>query len=551
MGNGLITFYKNKINKSRKIIFISTFIIGLLVHIYKFTNNLLNHDSVFCFYSDQDMLASGRWFLSFACSFSSYFDLPWVTGLFSIILISLTAVVVADIFKIEDPVMLVLAGGLLVSFPAITQTFYFQYTADGYMLAMLFAALAVRCSLIGNKKLWRVVLSILLICLSCGIYQAYISFALILSACHFIQEALKGGRTNSEIGLWIGKQSVIYGLGMSVYYIVWQILMKIRGIVPANYQGIDTIGQHSLQTLTGKLKYSIKLFVSVFTEWNVSEYGLTRYSLLNLIFLFLFFAILIYAAVKSRLHKRKLQFFLSLAALASIPFMTFILLFVSPDLGYGMRMEQSVCILFVFAGALFCRWSKPKASNVMAIILFFIMLNNSLSANLFYLYMEKANKSCYAMANELTTRIHLLDDGKVRNIAIIGRLSWADYSEDFKKAPGGLRELGGLKEIGRNFLFCEKNVAAYLDILNFQLVYYIEHPEAEMPEISAQIYPMVPSTWRMEFPLCDPNTEEMIAASPEFEQMGCWPSSDSVEIIGETVVIKFSPLDSADQNDRK
>lgn len=41
MGEGFIRFYKDRIKRSWKTIFISTFIIGLFVHIYKFTNNFL------------------------------------------------------------------------------------------------------------------------------------------------------------------------------------------------------------------------------------------------------------------------------------------------------------------------------------------------------------------------------------------------------------------------------------------------------------------------------------------------------------------------------
>ena len=76
MGTELLTFYREKIKNTWKIAFYSAFFIGLLVHIYKFTNLLPNHDSLYNFYSSQNMVASGRWFLSIACSLGSYFDLP-------------------------------------------------------------------------------------------------------------------------------------------------------------------------------------------------------------------------------------------------------------------------------------------------------------------------------------------------------------------------------------------------------------------------------------------------------------------------------------------
>ena len=71
MGSEILAFYENKVKKSWKTAFYSAFFIGLLVHIYKFTNLLPNADALYNFYSNQNMTASGRWFLSIACGFSS------------------------------------------------------------------------------------------------------------------------------------------------------------------------------------------------------------------------------------------------------------------------------------------------------------------------------------------------------------------------------------------------------------------------------------------------------------------------------------------------
>ena len=80
MGESLITFYKDKVKKEWEMAFFAAFISCLLIHIYKFTNNLPNHDSFFNVYFNQDMTMSGRWFLQYACGISSYFDLPGLMG---------------------------------------------------------------------------------------------------------------------------------------------------------------------------------------------------------------------------------------------------------------------------------------------------------------------------------------------------------------------------------------------------------------------------------------------------------------------------------------
>ncbi len=112
MGIQLIEFYNKKISKSDKTAFVATFIIGLLTHIYKFTNNFPNHDSLYNYYTDQNVVGSGRWFLSVACGLSSWFDLPWVNGLFSVFYIALTAVIIVNVFKITNLAQIVIGGGL-------------------------------------------------------------------------------------------------------------------------------------------------------------------------------------------------------------------------------------------------------------------------------------------------------------------------------------------------------------------------------------------------------------------------------------------------------
>ena len=61
------------IDKNAKISFIATIIIGCIAHLYKFTNNLPHFDTLNNFYSDQNVIGSGRWFLSIACAMSSFF----------------------------------------------------------------------------------------------------------------------------------------------------------------------------------------------------------------------------------------------------------------------------------------------------------------------------------------------------------------------------------------------------------------------------------------------------------------------------------------------
>ena len=65
--------------------FLSAVTVGLLAHFPVMSSNLPNADAMSNFYFDQNMVTSGRWFLTVVCGISSYFDLKWVIGVLSIL----------------------------------------------------------------------------------------------------------------------------------------------------------------------------------------------------------------------------------------------------------------------------------------------------------------------------------------------------------------------------------------------------------------------------------------------------------------------------------
>ena len=168
---------------------------------------------------------------------SSYFDLPWVIGLLSCVIMALTVVVIVALFGIRNPVLIGLTGALLAASPATTETFFFLYTADGYMMAMLLAALSVYFSRIEETRRSRLVLSGICLCVSCGIYQAYVSFALLLAVCYFIDALMQNRADRQTCCAWVLRQVAIYIASLAVYYAIWKLCMRVSGISPTDYQG--------------------------------------------------------------------------------------------------------------------------------------------------------------------------------------------------------------------------------------------------------------------------------------------------------------------------
>ena len=519
MGKNIVAYYKGKIKKEWKIAFFSTLAIGILIHIYKFTNTLPNRDAVYNYYADQNIVGSGRWFLTVASGLSSWFDLPWINGLLSIIFIGIAAAVIVDVFDLQNPVLIGLIAALLVSFPGITETFFFEYTADGYMVAMLLAALAVRVSKIRSdrkKSNWvSIGFAMVCICFTCGIYQSYVSFALILAICYFVYELLEDKYSKKEYMRWIGSQAFIYGVGLVSYYVIWKVCLVLEHTQVNHYQGIDQVVLDFKNILLG-IKNSIKSTALFFFQYNVLEQGWTLYAVLNAAFL-VSLLIVLYAAVRnSGLWKRHFSFAMFILAFVAIPFAACIWYFASQGITeYRPMMLQSLCLLYIFEAILADRWLKNRWSNFIGLLLSVIVFNFGIQANICYYYLDKCHEFSYAMGAEMMTRIHMLDEGNLKKIAIVGTTYPQTKLQD---EPGAKDLYNFIPSLEKNILFNQEHA-----------VLFLEHVfECKLSAVG--------------------NSElEKLGNSPEVKNMDNWPAKDSIQVIGETVVIKLAEVEDSEE----
>ena len=207
--------------KNCKLAFLSAFIIGVMVHATVMLSDIPNHDGLDSLYFDQNMITSGRWFLTVACGFSSYFTVPWLIGLLGIFFLALAAAVLVDFLEVEKGWAVVLISGMLVAFPALASTFAYVFTLDGYMMALLFAVLSVWC-----VKRWKkgFVAGGLFLAFSMGIYQSYLPFAVLLSIYGILMIFITGESLKEKLQ---GLLRYLYMgiIGVAGYYIILQILL--------------------------------------------------------------------------------------------------------------------------------------------------------------------------------------------------------------------------------------------------------------------------------------------------------------------------------------
>ena len=539
MGDELLSFYHRSVKKSWKIAFLSAVIVGFLVHTYKFTNNFPYFDSYYNFYSSQYMVASGRWFLSAACALSSYFDLPWLVGIFSVFYMALAAVAVTEVFEIENPCVIVVSSALLVSFPAITETMFFEYTADGYMLAMFLAALSVCLSRMEYLNNWKSLgISVICLCLTCGIYQCYLAFAFILAACYFVGKLLNGDVDNKTCLRWVGVQAVLYVSALVLYYAVWKVLLNIHGPSAVNYQGINQMGVLNAQHLMRAAINCITFFVGFLMERNPLHHGWTTYSALSCLTCAVFFLMFIWGSLRGQLYQRKLQCFLSALCLIAVPFGCCICFFITPNVSYHTRMVQCIAVLFIFTGVLCERWMRHRGKNLVLLLLIAVALKNSMMANVCYTFLDRSYEKSYATMTEIASRIHMEDDGTAKYIAFVG--SFDMLSEDAELDNSQLGTLGPLKLVSKAPVIDHDHMALFLSqYTDFTLSYYRIHQEA-FPLMEISEAAPVPQGYTFRFPLLGEERKSALSSNAEVVSMGIWPAGDSVKCIDDTIVVKLS-----------
>ena len=260
---------KDGLSSVTKGAFFSALVFGLLAHMVPMTGDFPNHDGLGSLYFNQDMLSSGRWFLSLACGISSYFALPWLIGVLSVLYIGIAAALTCAVLKIRNKYSAIVIGALMATFPALASTFAYVFTMDGYMLGLLMAVAAVYFT---KKFRFGWIGGAVLLALSLGTYQAYLPVAVILSMYaallilmgenRRIATSKTSGSSEEAAGteerdsaktkiLRILRFLYMGLLGGGLYFVILKVFLKVRGVSMGAYQGgSNLVGGKSLEAAT-------------------------------------------------------------------------------------------------------------------------------------------------------------------------------------------------------------------------------------------------------------------------------------------------------------
>lgn len=421
-------YLRGNIKKEWKTAFFTVFILGLMIHFPVMAGDYPNHDGLASMYFDQNMITSGRWFLTVACGLSSYFALPWVIGLLSLFFLGVGAAVLIEFLEIKNEPGIILICGLLVSFPALTSTYAYIFTADGYMLALCLVFFAVAFTKKGGLGF---IPGGICLAFSMGTYQSYLSFAMLLSIYGCLMILL------TEVSVKKKADSILRYLymgliGVGLYYVILQILLKVQGKELDTYQGINGMATGGGISLAEKVRSLYGDFFAFTGKGNVLYNNTISFAALLLPTAITI--VLVIRLVIRRGYYRKWTFYLiSLCVAAAVPAACNVILLVSPGVTYHLLMRYQWCLFLILPLAFLLRYGflqteisgqfspiarrdarvlkKPSVTcNILmqwtvAICAFIMILHYGVTDNIAYSNLEKKYEKTYAYCLRLADRM--------------------------------------------------------------------------------------------------------------------------------------------------
>lgn len=242
-----------------RLTFFASVLLGLAVHFYMFANKLPNHDDIAHLFSMNYGTASGRWLLPAVSLLDGPFSTPWLLGLLSVLFLAVTVCLSVSLLRIRRPLACAAAAAVMVSFPTVTGTFTYMFTAGTYFFSLMLAALSAYLAVRFRRGALPGAAALVL---SMGIYQSYFEVAAVLMVGALLLEALDGERSFWELIRRGLRLLAVLAAAMAVYLLA--VRVTTRHVPLVDYMGLSSMGSLSLRELPRQILQSYWKYVCVF-----------------------------------------------------------------------------------------------------------------------------------------------------------------------------------------------------------------------------------------------------------------------------------------------
>ena len=239
-------------HKDQVWVFCSTFLIGVFVHFFMFSNKMINYFEMNNILTPMSMdkgdtLAMGRWFLPVVSRLSSVYSMPAVNGAICLICLSFAACMIVDVFGLKSRVLILLCEGVIVSFPGVASYLSYGVNSDVFCVALLLSVLSGWLLQHSGCSIKGMALSALTLCFCIGVYQPFMSVTIAIIFCMLYLQVWQEGKGFISILKQVLRYLLTLAAGFILYYIVLQIVTAATGISVGDYHGINDMTSFTLK----------------------------------------------------------------------------------------------------------------------------------------------------------------------------------------------------------------------------------------------------------------------------------------------------------------
>ena len=249
--NLIISGFK-KIGPQVRAAFLGALLFGVFSQGMGLFNKFSHHDDVGNLFDLGTTISSGRWALQIVEWAEKLFygtgntSLPLFNGMLSILCIGAASGLLVWLLKIRNKVYCALLGCVMVSFPVVTAAFAYMFTSHPYMICLLMMT-GCACLICAKTPWWAKLFAAVLGGTAVGIYQAYLPVLLIAILCYDIQKLADENGLSGAFFKRIGIQ-VLCLLGVMLVYLAGnRFFLNKYQVELSSYQGIDQAGNMTIQ----------------------------------------------------------------------------------------------------------------------------------------------------------------------------------------------------------------------------------------------------------------------------------------------------------------
>lgn len=512
---------KKEYNKY-KFCFWSTLIIGMLAHLFALTNKLVNHDEMEFLFSKGKSLELGRWGLELIQIMFPNCSMPWYNGIIALIFIAISVCIIVKILKIESKIQQCLIGGVMATFPAITSAMAYMFTITSYSTSILLAVMAAYLATKKENKI-KLLLSVICLTISLGIYQAYISLTATIFIIILMQKCMNKDKELKEIIFEAIRYFIILVISLLLYLIVTKIVNTFASANLAEYQGFKDMGHITIYGVLVGIAKSYFSFIKILSsDWNGITIGIVL-KILYLIIMIVDFTYIIANFIKAKkLDTKKAIAFLLFCCMLPVSMNTTYIL--SSDSWVHSIMVYAdffILILPIILSATLVKSKQTKFINkITYIILAIIIFQYITIANECYLRLKLAYNNNHSFYTTLITRIENTDGfDENTKIAFIGRYKGELLTNNNDKFKG----LNNIVGIDSNYNLISANTIKQ---------FIKQHIGVDFKYVSDELG----------VDLKDVTDEKLHKLNnlKEVKEMNIYPYDNSIKKIGDIIVVKFS-----------